>query len=86
MQTVLIRLSSTSYIEYCIQINMYHVNAQGVDERMIKVHYFCCYLLSWLPYRISVPVLRGKTRAVLLRAFLFHVVQPRAVQPWLSCQ
>ena len=28
-------------IEYHIQINMYHVSAQGVDERMINVH--CIY-------------------------------------------
>jgi len=26
-------------IEYHIQINMYHVSAQGVDERMINVNY-----------------------------------------------
>ena len=26
-------------IEY-ISINMYHVSAQGVDERMINVHYY----------------------------------------------
>ena len=25
-------------IEYHIQVNMYHVSAQGVDERMINVH------------------------------------------------
>ena len=28
-------------IEYHIQVNMYHVSTQGVDERMINVHY--CY-------------------------------------------
>ena len=27
-------------IEYHIYVNMYHVNAQGVDERMINVHYY----------------------------------------------
>ena len=27
-------------IEYCIEVNMYHVSAQGVDERMINVHYY----------------------------------------------
>ena len=32
-----------AYIEYCISVNMYHVSAQGVDERMIKVHYFHDY-------------------------------------------
>ena len=26
-------------IEYHIWVNMYHVSAQGVDERMINVHY-----------------------------------------------
>ena len=27
-------------IENCIYVNMYHVSAQGVDERMINVHYY----------------------------------------------
>ena len=27
-------------IEYHIQVNMYHVSDQGVDERMINVHYY----------------------------------------------
>ena len=27
-------------IEYHTQVNMYHVSAQGVDERMINVHYY----------------------------------------------
>ena len=27
-------------IEYHIQVNMYHASAQGVDERMINVHYY----------------------------------------------
>ena len=27
-------------IEYHIWVNMYHVSAQGVDERMINVHYY----------------------------------------------
>ena len=27
-------------IEYHIQVNMYHVSAQGVDERMINVNYY----------------------------------------------
>ena len=35
-------------IEYHIQVNMYHVSAQGVDERTITVHYYyyimCCYI------------------------------------------
>ena len=31
-------------IEYHIQVNMYHVSAQGVDERMINVHYYYYYL------------------------------------------
>ena len=30
------------YIEYHIQVNMYHVRAQGVDERMINVYYYYC--------------------------------------------
>ena len=27
-------------IEYHIQVNMYHVSTQGVDEHMINVHYY----------------------------------------------
>ena len=27
-------------IEYHISVNMYHVSDQGVDERMINVHYY----------------------------------------------
>ena len=27
-------------IEYHIQVNIYYVSAQGVDERMINVHYY----------------------------------------------
>ena len=27
-------------IEYCISVNMYDVSAQGIDERMINVHYY----------------------------------------------
>ena len=30
-------------IEYHIWVNMYHVNAQGVDEHMINVHYYYYY-------------------------------------------
>ena len=31
-------------IEYHISVNMYHVSAQGVDERMINVHYYYYYM------------------------------------------
>ena len=31
-------------IEYHMWVNMYHVSAQGVDERMTNVHYY--YLLQ----------------------------------------
>ena len=27
-------------IEYRIEVNLYHVSAQGIDERMINVHYY----------------------------------------------
>ena len=30
-------------IEYCIWVNMYHVSTQGIDERMINVHYYYYY-------------------------------------------
>ena len=29
--------------EYQIEVNMYHVSAQGVDERKINVHYYYYY-------------------------------------------
>ena len=32
-------------IEYHIKVNMYHVSAQGVDERMLNVHYHYYYYL-----------------------------------------
>ena len=31
---------------------MYHVSAQGVDERMINVHYYYCYLLLYFPQAV----------------------------------
>ena len=30
-------------MEYHIQVNMYDVSAQGVDERMTNVHYYYYY-------------------------------------------
>ena len=30
-------------IEYHIDVNMYHVSVQGVDERMKNVHYYYYY-------------------------------------------
>ena len=30
-------------IKYYIKVNMYHVSVQGVDERMINVHYYYYY-------------------------------------------
>ena len=27
-------------IEYCIQVNMYHVSVQGIDKHVINVHYY----------------------------------------------
>ena len=30
-------------IAYHILVNMYHVSTQGVDERMINVHYYYYY-------------------------------------------
>ena len=32
-------------IEYHIYVNMYHVSAQGVDERMINAHYYYYFML-----------------------------------------
>ena len=34
-------------IEYNIQVNVYHVSAQGVDEHIINVHYYYYYLLTY---------------------------------------
>ena len=34
-------------IDYDIQVYMYHVSTQGIDERMINVHYYYyCYSLG----------------------------------------
>ena len=33
-------------IVYHIQVNMYHVNTQGVDECMINVHYYYYFSVS----------------------------------------
>ncbi len=37
-------------IEYHIEVNMHHVSAQGVDERIINVHnyYHCILIISIL--------------------------------------
>ena len=34
-------------IEYHIWVNIYHMSAQGVDERMINVHYYY-YIRYWV--------------------------------------
>ena len=36
-------------IEYCIYVKMYHVSAQGVDERMVNVHYYYYYARARSP-------------------------------------
>ena len=36
--------------EYHISVNMYHVSAQGVDERMINVHYYYYYYYCYYYY------------------------------------
>ena len=33
-------------VEYHIQVNMYHVSTQGIDECMINVHYYYYYQKS----------------------------------------
>ena len=38
------------YIEYCISVKMYHVSAQGVDERTINVHYDYYYYYYYYYY------------------------------------
>ena len=30
-------------IEYCVQVNVYYMSAQGVDECMINAHYYIYY-------------------------------------------
>ena len=51
-------------IEYCIQVNMYHVSAQGIDERRIHAHYYyychcqtnrLCVFCCALPYILPPP-------------------------------
>ena len=42
-------------IEYQIQVNMYYVSAQGVDERMINVHdYYYDYDDYYYYYPVAV--------------------------------
>ena len=49
-------------IEYRIYVNMYHVSAQGVDERMINIHYYyyslkIMSLWAWLEPLLGTPML-----------------------------
>ena len=37
-------------IEYHVWVNMYHVSAQGVDERKINVHYY--YYHMYVSYNL----------------------------------
>ena len=41
-------------IEYHMQVNMYYVSAQGVDERAINVHYYYLLLLRVIVTRMSI--------------------------------
>jgi len=38
-------------IEYHIEVNMYHVRAQGVEKSTINIHYYYYYCLIPLAYR-----------------------------------
>ena len=33
-------------IEYPIQVNMYHVSAQGFDERMVNYYYYIIIIIN----------------------------------------
>ena len=48
MYIIIIIIKTVFYvcIEYCIQVNMYDVSAQGFDERMINVRYYYYYVAS----------------------------------------
>ena len=47
MQIVLVGLCSTCiYNNYYICVNLYHVSAQDVDERMINVYYYYIIITS----------------------------------------
>ena len=35
-------------IEYCIQVNMYRVSTQDIDERLINVHYYYYYVMAFV--------------------------------------
>ena len=48
-------------IEYHIYVNMHHMSAQGVDERMLNVHYYKCTLLLVLLMIICRPARFGGT-------------------------
>ena len=52
-------------IEYCIQVNMYHVSVQGIDERRINAHYYyychcqtnrLCFLLLFTTIHLTPPI------------------------------
>ena len=43
--------------EYHIQVNMYYVSAQGVDEHAIRVHYYIINLQIWVDLQMSVEKL-----------------------------
>ena len=51
-------------IESHIQVNVYHVSAQGVDERMMNVHYYYYYYYYYT--EIDTGVNASSDKAVVL--------------------
>ena len=70
-------------IEYHIYVNMYHVSAQGVDERMINVHYYYYYYMHDDDVALNVPtcwadiIIRNKDTCIYKRKFIYiHNAKP----------
>ena len=81
-------------IEYNIQVNMYHVSAQGIDECMINVHYY--YLKQGPKYAMlgsfqrhdAEPIwafLSAQTIIITIKVFtVTHTVQILVGEPILT--
>ena len=48
---------------------MYHVSAQGIDERMINVHYYYYYYTPSMFTEIMASAITAKTENVALSSF-----------------
>ena len=63
-------------IQYCIQVNIHHVSAQGIDGRVINVHYYC-YKLPFSALRLP----RGAGRPGCWKASSLPLITDELVWP-----